>query len=267
MRTICFLAALLAFTPIQAQSTKFKGIDLSEEGSDQNAQPEKKVTKPVEPEVPKNKPQNLSTKSESSLELEIVNEDRVKSVQRKAFLKKGRFELTPFGFATINDAFFPKYGLGARASFFFHDSLGLALRFQQFNHMPSNNVRLAKRQLNSKLPSVLPKYSYALDVLWSPIYGKVALFNSIHTFDLYIVGGVGAVWSQTSSDDGLHPSGHIGIGERFAIFDFIAADLAVVETLYTDRPDGANRSTIQNMISVNLGISFFVPLTFEYQEP
>ncbi len=36
-------------------------------------------------------------------------------------------------------------------------------------------------------------------VEWSPIYGKATIFNSIIHFDGFILAGLGAMWSDTSS--------------------------------------------------------------------
>ena len=54
-----------------------------------------------------------------------VRQDRIKSVQRISFLKKGRFELTPLFAVSLNDAFYQKMGGGASAAFHIADSLAL----------------------------------------------------------------------------------------------------------------------------------------------
>jgi len=262
------LAVLLPSTAL-AQPT-FEGLDLSGESTEAK-QPEEEV-KPPPPSQPDPEPYSPpAASSEAPLpklsEMEIASEDRVKSVQRKPFIRKGRFDLTPLAFLTVNDAFFPKFGPGGRATYHLQDNLGLGVRFFQYNLIPSDNVRLAKRQLQSRLPSVLPKTSLALDFMWAPIYGKVSLFNTIQHFDLYLVGGVGAMWSQTSDVDGPHLTTHIGIGQRFSLNSFLGVDLSLVETLYTDRPGGGQKGVTQHVLSVNGGVSIYLPPSFEYKEP
>jgi outer membrane beta-barrel protein len=210
-------------------------------------------------------PQRRRTLPES--EADAAHEDRVKSVQRKPFLKRGRFELTPLGFVTLNDAFFPKYGPAARLGYHLHDSFAAGVRLNQYNLIPSQNVRLAKRQFQAALPAVQPKYALALDLIWSPFYGKVAVFNSIRHFDLYILGGAGLVHSQTSDEDGLHLSSHLGLGQRFSVTDFMMIDLALVETLYADRPGAGQRVQLQHGLSIQAGVSFFIPFSSRYKEP
>ncbi len=285
MRIATVLAATLLLCPLgaSAQGTEFKGLDLSDEPKKEEKKEETPAVEerptlppPVETASPTPAPKGLS-------EVEIANEDRVKSVQRKPVLKRMRLEFTPQGFVTLNDAYYPKMGPGGRLAFFFADSVGLAFRYNQFNVIPSDNVRLAKRQLQSKLPYVHPKHSFSADLLWSPIYGKVALFNSIHTFDIYLVGGAGAFLTQTSDDvmgtdaagkpvqlskgDGAKFSAHLGIGQRFSLNDWFALDVSLTETMYSDRPDGGTKSVLQHIVALNFGLSVFLPFGFEYKEP
>ncbi|HCF61669.1 MAG TPA: outer membrane beta-barrel domain-containing protein [Myxococcales bacterium] len=246
-------------------AAQFEGLDLSEDAPEQQT-PEQPQTAPVTaPPLELDAP---AADSEPPLSaLDITAEDRVKSVQRRGFLKRGRFDLTPMAFVQLNDAYYPKFGPGARASYHLHESFGLGLRFLQYNLVPSDNVRLAKRQLQSRLPSVRPRMSLSLDLIWSPIYGKISIFNAIRHYDLFVVGGVGAIFSQTSETDGPHLSTHIGLGQRFAINDFLAVDVSLIEALYSDRPAGGNKAVLQNVLTVNAGLSVFWPFSFDHQEP
>lgn len=281
MRTLQRLAAatvlVLALAPLRAAAAEDPGLGL-DLSADEPKKDDKKgdAPPPSEPRAPVTIEPSARPEGGELTEKEIASEDRVKSVQRKAFLKKGRFELTPMLFFTVNDAFFPKFGPGLRASYFPHDSFGFGARFFQYNQIPNDNVRLAKRQLQSRLPFVLPKYSIDLDLLWSPVYGKVSLFNSIKAFEIYLVGGAGGMVSQTSPacpdttpdcglGDGVHLSTHIGLGQRLAIFDFLAVDVSAIEALYADRPSAGTKAVIQHVLSVNLGLSLYLPPTFEYK--
>jgi len=269
------LCLLLLPSAVPAQ-TQFDGLDLSGESQQQppaeqpadESVPGLDLTAEADPAPAPATPEvDSALAPESKLrELDLTSEDRVKSVQRRSFLKKGRFDLTPLAFVSLNDAFNRKYGPGARLSYHPHESLGVGLRFNQYNLVPDDNVRLAKRQLRSRMPRVLPKTSYSLDLIWSPFYGKVSVFNAIRHFDLYLIGGAGAVMSQTSTEDGPHLSTHIGIGQRFSFNDFIALNLSLMDTLYADRPDGKNRAVLQQMVTINLGLSVFVPFSFD-REP
>ncbi|HEY3447020.1 MAG TPA: outer membrane beta-barrel domain-containing protein [Myxococcales bacterium] len=281
MRFPKLLAAFIALWPIGAFAQGM-GLDLTDEPKKE--EPKKEEPAPLPPPEPEPMPAPSATpapKSEQQKldEVQIANEDRVKSVERKAFLKKLRLEITPMGFVTLNDAFYPKSGPGVRLAFWFADSLGLALRYDQFNQLNNDNVRLAKKQLHSKLPDAQPEHGFGAEFLWAPVYGKVAVGNSINTFDTYVFGGAGAVLSDTTSDlkdkngvliqkgVGPHFSVHLGIGQKFHVLDWLALDLSLSDTLYSDQPDFENRSVLQNLVSLNLGLCVYLPLGFDYREP
>jgi len=268
MRFSLLLSALVALCPTGAfaQGTDFKGLDLTDEPKKE--EPKRDDDKPLPPPPPE--PTTAAppkTEQQRLDEVQIANEDRVKSVERKAFLKKYRFEITPMGFVTVNDAFYPKAGPSARLAFWFADSVAVAFRYSQYNILNNDNVRLAKRELQSKLPYVHPKHGFNVELIWAPVYGKIAVANSINTFDLYVVGGAGAFLTQTSDTDGAHASAHVGIGEKFHVLDWLAIDVSLLDTLYADRPGGLNKSVLQNLVSLNLGLSIYLPLGFDYKEP
>lgn len=273
MRFPKVLAALLALCPLGAfaQGTDFKGLDLTDEPKKEEPKKEEDAPPPpttLEPTSPGPATTAPAPKAEQKLdEVQIANEDRVKSVERKAFLKKMRFEIAPMGFVTVNDAFYPKSGPGGRLAFWFADSVALAFRYNQYNILNNDNVRLAKRELQSKLPYVHPKHGFNVELIWSPVYGKIAVVNSINTFDAYVVGGAGAFLTQTESIGGPQFSAHVGVGEKFHVLDWLAIDFSVIDTLYADRPGGATKSVLQNLVSLNLGVSVYLPLGFDYKEP
>lgn len=284
----CLVALFVALLfPIGAfAQTTFEGLDLSslsedpppsasdEQAADQNSgfgldlnEPAPSARAPVPVAETPPPPTEVQAIEGRLREIELTADDRVKSVQPRSFLKQGRFELMPTIFVTLNDAYFPKYGPGLRLAYHVHESLGLGLRANQYNLIPNDNVRLAKRQLRSQLPDVQPEWSFALDVIWSAFYGKAKLFNAIRHFDLYVVAGLGTVLSETREEDGLLLSTHIGLGSRFSLNDFLAIDLSFIETVYTDRPhNNGSKGVVQHILSINLGLSVFIPFSFEYKE-
>ncbi|MGC4118357.1 MAG: outer membrane beta-barrel domain-containing protein [Myxococcales bacterium] len=176
------------------------------------------------------------------------------------------------GFVTLNDAFYPKSGPGVRLAFWFADSVALAVRYDQYNLINNYNVKLAKKELNSQLPVSHARHGFHAEFMWAPVYGKVAFANSINTFDTYLVGGAGAFITQTTESPSTQDHSplfavHLGIGEKFHVLDWLAIDLSIIDTLYSDRPGGENRSVLQNVVSLNLGLCVYLPLGFDYKEP
>jgi outer membrane beta-barrel protein len=194
-------------------------------------------------------------------EREITQDDRVKSVQRKVYLKKSRFELTPSVSASINDPYYLKTGLGLRAAYYFADTLAFAGRFVWMNVYPNDDVRTAKRDFQSRIFFSVPNWSAMGDLEWSPLYGKVSIFNSILHLDGYLIGGVGVVVTDTSALQGRgpNPAADLGLGMRVVVKDFLAVNVAMINTTYVDQPTGTTKGATQNLMMLSAGISVFVP--------
>ncbi len=300
MRTIIVaIASLLASLPAFAQ--EMSGIDLSQPAQpSQPSQPEQQP--PPEPTPPppdrdELAPMDLSgsqahqpsapresresreakDKEEARKDVPIFSEkdvalgDKVKAVQRKGFLKRGRFELTPMFAITVNDAFYEKFGGGLRLAYSLQDSFALAVRGSYYEPYRTDNVRVGKLAMQSQLLSSQIYGQVMLDAMWSPIYGKAAYLgkNIVH-FDLYLAAGVGAVWSATSlapRNEGPHLATDLGGGVRFYPKEWLAFDLGLMATLYPDQPVQSLPSSMQKVFVANVGFSFFFPTTFEYVYP
>lgn len=194
--------------------------------------------------------------------------DRVKAVQRKHFLKRRRLEVVPTFAMSLNDAFYSKVGGGIALNYHLVDSLALSLHYEKFGIVQSESVRIAKRELQSLLLSSKLDWTAGVDFMWTPIYGKLAWFNTIVHYDLFLITGVGAAWSQTSGDpvgDGAHPAVNVGVGQRFSLSDWMAFEFWVKQLLYADRPQDRQISEIQKVLTLNVGLSFWIPPSFTYE--
>ena len=238
-------------------TTEGLGLDLTEEA---------KKPAPSTVGLPSDKVKDAPVLDEQSL----VEDDRVKSIQRKVFLKTHRFELLPTIFISLNDPYYSKWGGSLRGSFFLSDTLAIAVHASIYDLLPTDDVRTAKANFQSRIFYSVPKWSVLGAVEWSPIYGKATIFNTIIHFDGFILAGLGALWSDTSSTplDSKNPSGptrgpniagEFGIGFRFMTTDWLAVNLAVINTSYVDTPAGTNKGAIQNILALNAGISIFLP--------
>lgn len=194
-------------------------------------------------------------------ERDVTVDDRVKSVQRKLYIKKGRFELAPFLSYAVNDPYYLKYGVALRGAYYLADTLAVAARVSAINVLPTDDVRTAKRTFQSRIFFSVPQWSAMGDVEWSPIYGKVAVFNDIWHFDSYLLGGLGVVSTQTSSlpNRGLNPAADLGVGVRFVARDYLALNAALINTSYVDAPAGTTKGATQNIMTLNAGVSIFFP--------
>lgn len=247
-----------------AQTDQGMGLDLSE---DTNKPEEQKTETPEAPPPAEPPPEAVATPATPQPELQVLptditNEDRVKSVQRKVYLKKGRFELTPLVSFSINDPYYSKFGASVRGAYYFADTLAISARGSVMQVLPSDDVRTAKRTFQSRIFHSVPEWSGMADVEWAPLYGKVAFLNSILHFDGYLLGGAGVVKTETSSLEGrtLSVGADLGLGMRFVAKDFLAVNVALINTSYVDQPLGTSKGAVQNLMTINAGISLFFPL-------
>ena len=204
-------------------------------------------------------------------ERDVTQDDRVKSVQRKLYMKRGRLELSPAIAINVNDPFYTKWGGDFRAAFYPADTLAVALRFSVLDTQRTEDAVTAKKSLNSIMFFSVPHWTATADVEWSPLYGKVAIFNSILHFDGYLVAGAGIAYTQTTNDAsslraGLKPAFDLGIGLRFVTTDWLAINAGLVNTSYVDTPIGTTKSSLQNVMLVHVGASIFIPFKSTYRE-
>lgn len=261
LERICAALVLLAAPPAFSQGF---GLDLSDD--DEEVAAPASGSQPVSAEEFAGQ---ARVEDRTRLEGEDVSlSDRVKAVQRKHFLKKGRLEVVPTFAMSLNDAFYTKLGGGIAVNYHLADSIALSFHYQQFGIAQSENVRIAKRELQSLLLSSKLDWNAGVDFLWTPIYGKLSWFNTIVQYDLFLISGVGAAWSQTSGDpvgDGAHPAVNVGLGQRFSVSDWMAFEFWVKQLLYADRPQDRQISEIQKVLTLNVGLSFWIPPSFTYE--
>ena len=264
--------------------TDFSGLDLTEDAKkdepkkDEGLDLTAPATPPPSTTTPKPaaaKPADKKALDGPAVERDITQEDRVKSVQRKLYMKRGRFELAPYFAVNVNDPFYTKLGGAIRAAYYPHDTLAISARFTLLSTTPTEDVRTAKRNFNSRIFFSVPYWTAMLDVEWSPIYGKVAIFNSILHFDGYLLGGGGIVYTETSgvSDPssaairgGLKPAFDLGLGFRFITKDWLAVNVALINTTYVDVPTGSAKGAMQNVMLVHAGVSIFFPFKSTFRE-
>lgn len=263
IRKVAVVLALLGAPMAYAQGL---GLDLTQDDKKKNDQPAQSQNPPDQnqaaPAPPADAPALTTAPEGPQLgEADIIEEDRVKSVQRKVYLKKGRFELAPFVSVSVNDPFYTKWGESLRGSYYLSDTLGIGLRMSRYDTIRTDDARLAKRTFQSRIFFSNPQWSALADVEWSPLYGKATIFNSIIHFDAYLLGGVGVVRTETSSLAGHGPNAAVdlGAGIRFMVLDYLSVNGALINTTYVDQPAGTTQGTTQNVMTLNTGISIFFP--------
>jgi outer membrane beta-barrel protein len=294
---------LLAVAPVVALAqAETPGIDLSQpppaepDKGESEELPPIDLSKPAEPAQPATPPARDERREEKKearptqpfSDKDVALGDKVKAVQRKGFMKRGRFEIAPMLATTANDAFYQKVGGGLRLGYNLQDSFEIAARWAKYTQVRTDYVVEGKRAFSSQLLSSQMYDQLMLDGIWSPIYGKAAfLGRSIVHFDVFLQAGFGLVHSASSEpplekgvllysmDLGFlgkhryrgHLATEIGGGVRFYPREWMAFEMGLLATFYPDQTAQALPATVQRVFVANVGVAFFYPFTFEYVYP
>jgi outer membrane beta-barrel protein len=272
------LLVALAAPPSAVAQQELPGLDLSSPPPEKKGEQKPEKAPPAEapglsitPEPEAKRPAEPPKSGGLFGERDVALGDRVKAVQRKGFLKRGRFELAPIFSTSVNDAYFQKVGGGLRLAYSLQDSFAIALRGSWYTPFRTDNVRTGKLALQSQLLTSQLNGQAMIDGVWSPVYGKASfLADAIVHFDLYLAAGFGAVWSATSGpprNEGPHLAAEVGGGVRFYPKEWMAFELGLMATFYPDQPIVSVPATTQTVFVANVGVSFFFPTTFEYVYP
>ncbi len=269
MRSLTWL--VLAF-PLAVAGEEVPGIDLNAppekpapyEGKPSPAAPSETTAKPGKTTV-------LGTALGAPGEQDAALGDRVKAVQRKGFLKRGRLQIGALFAPTVNDAFYQKYGFGGRLAYNLEDSLALGVRYTGYASVQTEYRKQAVLAFQSVLLPSKIHHEFMAEAIWSPVYGKVAFFGrGIVHFDLFLLAGAGFVLSDTSlepQNQGPHFATDVGGGVRFYPNDWLAFEAGLRATLYPDQTANSVPATLQKVIALNFGFSVFIPTRFEYVYP
>jgi outer membrane beta-barrel protein len=236
-------------------------------------------TKPTKVEEAEAKPAKVTTASWQDI---VV-------VPRKAFLKGGRLELSPFTGLSINDNLIRHYAFGAELNFFLTDVFFIGVQGEYFVKALTEREDLIGLQYN-RIPT-LNRYLYgaAFNFGYVPVYGKFALFNkSIMHWEIYASAGIG--WTRSEviprnpgslgwTNDLLTPNA--AIGSRFFLFDWLTVNFALRDYVFADKFEpavhdpnatvaqlkaNADSKFVQNVM-VYAGIGMYLPTKFQYKSP
>lgn len=274
---------LLAMSSGRAYAQGFEGLDLTDgDKKEEKKDPPKDeldLTAPDKPATKKAAPKDDGRKplkpDQPAVERDVTQDDRVKSVQRKLYIKRGRFELAPAAIINVNDPYYTRVGGQIRAAFYPADTLAIAARFALMQTLPSDDVRQATRTLQSRIFFSVPYWNAMADLEWSPLYGKVSFLNSILHIDGYLLAGGGVVFTErTGTPDPanndqprpINPGFDLGLGLRFVAKDFVSVNLGLVNTTYVDTPRGTTKGVTQNLMMLTVGVSLFIPFKSTYRE-
>lgn len=209
---------------------------------------------------------------------------RIPPVSGQLYRKAGRLELTLSGNLSLNDAFFTKYFGGAKLGYHFTESVSAAVYASTGMTSRTGSAVVCTaaagcsdatetqlRQVPGRIRSIA-----GIEGAWSPVYGKLnVLAEKVAHFDLSLLVGADAisheeVLSRADADrlalSGGEPAakttfgGHVGIGARLFLAEWLAAHLEVRDYLYSVKvPNNGSGGDLQNQLFTELGFSIFLP--------
>ncbi len=236
-RTCCQLwAVLVCLTLVIPVSTAWAAVPILPSTPDAKEKP----TKPAEDSVG-----------------DDIFAEQIRAVQRRRFLKNGRFGVVVGGLYNINDPLQHHIGFGGTVRYHLSERQAFAARFFTYRNIDADT----RKQLNNDL-HLFPERTdirFEAQVLYSfsPIDGKFSYFGTgISYFDVFV--NVGGGVSQGFADD-LRPSGILGVGSRFYLSDWLAMEISLNDSIHiASFPSG---TTLLHNITTGLAFSVHIPFS------
>lgn len=257
----CFSFSAVAQDSFGEEQTDLDQIEAVLDSSKPADSPtEDKAAKPSTPEPVLKDPEKLSDLSQ----LQPFSEISV--IQRRFLPKTERFQFF-LGLSTVaNDPWFWGMGGAGRIGYAFTESLALEANFAFLGSSEKDAVKDLRTNNAVKTDSIISANSYTgLDVVWSPIYGKMSLFGKrIVPFDMYFSVGAGQT-GLTNAKTSSATSFHFGGGQIFAMSKGIGLRWDLSWNFYNATPNPSSptgpapgESQFNNLL-LTIGASFFFP--------
>ncbi len=232
---------------------------------------------------------DISTLSKRDVRAEVY------AVQQIYALRRGRFELNPYWAFSLNDQFVTHPGPGLSVNYYLTNVLAIGLNgtyYQPFNGDSDFNFQNRRA---TRLAVPLNEYQLAgfLNFTYVPMYGKFSGFNQfIFHYDGFLTGGVGTVRSRPIAvidpdnrkfDWNTNVAFDLGFGLRIFLNRWFAATAELRGFVYPEKIESttvastaveqrdptkwAPNSELTVGIQAQLGISVFLPFSWEYRLP
>ncbi len=210
------------------------------------------------------------------------------TVIRKPFLKVRRWELQPMLGTTMNDNMIRHFASGAQINYYLTDVLAVGVEGQYFTKSFREPFDLVARQAR-RLPTINQyNFSAGVNFHYVPVYGKFAVLDKkIVTWETLFTAGLGVTQSEVVPRDprfegfsNILITPNVGASLRFFLFKWLTISAGIRDYLFVDKfepvgrsdqmfpsaaeaKDNADSAFINNVI-FQLGVSFWLPPTFEY---
>jgi outer membrane beta-barrel protein len=181
--------------------------------------------------------------------------ERIPPVTRRVFVKKGRVELTPALGMSLDDPFHKDYVFQGGAAYHINEMFAVGVQGEYYASS-KDAVDVSGGTGNSDFNH--PKYAARLELIWSPIYGKLNLFaEEVFHFDTFVSAGAGYMGLDTDST----VAGTVAIGQHFFVSEWAAIRWDLRDQIFSMdvHPGGGPGKHLQNLLTFNLGFAFYLP--------
>ncbi len=204
----------------------------------------------------------------------------IKTIQRKNFFKKGRWEASPHVAWVANDPFIKRYIVGAGINYNITEIFAIEATFDFSPDLGKADYKPITKQLideNSVSPDISRlTYFGSLSMLFSPIYGKAAVMGGkIVNFDIYTAFGMGMTRTveclecldQAGEEKApaaaktqyqMHPTTNMGAGARVIFNENLAFRLEGKSMVYIETVNSTQLEMKNNLI-IQASASLFFP--------
>lgn len=224
------------------------------------------------------------------------------AVQQIYALRYHRFEVNPYFGLTMNDQFVAHNGPGLALNFYITNVLAVGVNgnfYQGLNSVSGFNLQTSRA---ARVGEPITEYQWNANANFTyvPAYGKFAGFGDfIFHYDFFVLGGVGAISTRPVAV--IDPDNrtfsfkpkvdiHLGGGLRIFFNRWLALTLEISDYIYfeklenptiadgndlkTGKPKAQNPDTwladgsfVTNNVQAQVGLSIFLPFTWEYRLP
>jgi outer membrane beta-barrel protein len=206
-----------------------------------------------------------STKSNVSDELnDLELYSDIVVIQKKFFEKTSRWELSVSGVTSLNNKFFTSLGL--KGTIGYHFSERWAVEGQAWYLTPLERdftSDLEDQYQISTSDIVTPQGYLGLNLVWTPIYGKLSLQEkSVNPFELFFTLGAGVILTD---DNQNAPALNMSFGQIHPLSPGMTLRWEIGGNVFSAKGKGSlqgaqqGKETISEIFYVSVGTSFFLP--------
>jgi outer membrane beta-barrel protein len=185
-------------------------------------------------------------------------------IQKKFFEKTSRWELSFSGVTSLNNKFFTSLGAKANLGYHFSERWAVEGQFWYLTQIQRDFTSDLEDRYNISTSDIVTPQGYAgLNLVWSPIYGKLSLQEkSVNPFELFFTLGAGVILTD---DNQKAPALNLSFGQIHLLTKDSSLRWEIGGNLFQAKGKGSlqggqqGKETLSEIFYVSVGASFFLP--------